>query len=268
MEKSQDDIIVAIIITSVLVVVLSVFTLLFFLVLVRKRQVLKREKEHLRDNYEKALLETKLEIQEQTLNNISREIHDNIGQVLSFVKLSLSTVSGLPAGDKERSVNEAIHLIGETINDLRDLSRSLSLDKIRDNGFFKMISDEADRLNRAGIIKTYLDISGKPYSLGDQKDLIIFRIIQEIINNTLKHSGSENLKISLIYRDNLFTLTVQDSGIGMDTETLKYAQGQGLSNIRYRAELIGANVVFKSKLNEGCITELTLNVTNDNILTE
>jgi signal transduction histidine kinase len=268
MEKANDDIVVAIIIASVGAVVLAVFTLLFFLVFVRKKRILNKKKEELTRTYEKLILQTKLEIQEQTLTNISREIHDNIGQVLSFVKLSLGTAAKMKDGDKQEKINESVQLIGTVINDLRDLSKSLSLDRIKKEGLYQAIKDEVERLNRSGIICAHVDLNGKPFKFNVQTDMVLYRIFQEIVNNTLKHAESETLTIDLTYSLNLFTLTLEDKGKGFNTVELIKSKGQGLENIKQRAALIDAEVAVNSVMGSGCLTSITLKHIQENITSD
>jgi two-component system NarL family sensor kinase len=260
MEKAAADVIVAIILASILVVVLAVFTLLFFLVYVRKKRILQKNKEELSQTYEKALLQTTVEIQEQTLNYISQEIHDNIGQVLSFVKLSLANTSSLADADKQVKINEGVTLIAEVISDLRDLSKSLSFEKIKKEGLCQVVKDEASRLNRNNVIRTEVSVQGMEVDLGEQRELLLFRIFQEITNNSLKHSGSDVLRIALLYTPKLFTMTVQDRGKGFDTGNQSQFKGLGLENIRQRAALIGATAEMESSLGMGCSTTIKLDL--------
>ncbi|TDQ11373.1 sensor histidine kinase [Pedobacter metabolipauper] len=259
MEEADKEIIIAIVIATTVILILSVFTVLFFMIFVRKKKILNKKRDELAENYEKQLLQTKLEIQEQTLNNISREIHDNIGQVLSFVKLSLGTAAKLNTEDKQLKIEESVNLVSEVINDLRDLSKSLSFEKIKKEGLNKAIADEVGRINRSGIIETTLTVNGTPYGFNAQNDLIIYRIFQEIINNSLKHAESNTLIINLNYSFNLFTLTVSDNGKGFDASNLN-SEGSGLLNMRQRAELINAVIEVNSRPGKGCKTILVMEI--------
>lgn len=262
MEKADEDIILAIIVSSITLVILAVFTTLFFLVFVRKKRILNRNKEELSRNFERQLLETRLEIQDQTLNNISQEIHDNFGQVLSFVKLSLNIAKTLPTPEKDEKINESTRLIAGVITDLRDLSKSLSFERIKIAGLYQIISDETDRLNRSGIIQTELQLTGQPFVLGPQTDLILYRMFQETLNNTIKHSGSKSMKIIFGYHGELFILHIRDFGNGFDTNQVKKTQGLGLSNMKQRAALIGASVAIDSQPGKGCSVSITLDRNN------
>lgn len=254
MEKASEDIILAIIVSSIILVILAVFTTLFFLVFVRKKRILEKKRELLQQNFERQLLETKLEIQSQTLNNISQDLHDNIGQVLSFVKLSLSMAVLPEAIDSTLKIKESIQLIATAIVDLRDLSRSLSFERLKQEGLPKVIGYESERLNRSGIISSVYEITGTPVPIAAQTELIIFRMFQEIVNNILKHSGSQELFISLTFKDRLLSLEIRDTGNGFDKARLIAWEGLGMENIAQRAKLIGASVSIESAPGQGCIT--------------
>ncbi len=258
MEKTNADIVLAIIISSIILVILAVFTTLFFLVFVRKKKILNKNKEELSRNFEKQLLQTKLEIQDQTLNNISQEIHDNIGQVLSFIKLSLSTTESLTEKEKNVKIKECIQLIAGAINDLRDLSKSLSFEKIKNEGLSQVIKEEVQRLNRSGIIKAKFKLNGTPFIVPPQTNLILYRIFQEIVNNTLKHAQSKELLIDLEYTVNSLTLSITDKGKGFEYQQLSNKKGLGLTNITQRSALIGASISIETKPGMGCKTVLTL----------
>lgn len=232
---------------------------MFFLVFVRKKRIINEKKKELSRNFERQLLQTKLEIQNETLTSVSREIHDNIGQVLSFVKLSLATSVHLNSGDKHHKIQESIQLISEVISDLRDLSKSLSFDKIKKEGLVKVIAYDIERLQKSGIINASFAVNGDPIMMSGQIDLVLYRIFQEIVNNTLKHAESKDLFIDLKFEKKCFTLMIKDSGRGFSEDSLEMGHGLGLENIRQRATLIGASVLIETKPFCGCKTIITLN---------
>src|SRR5882757_6237727 len=115
---------------SVLFVCLSGFVI-YFIFLYQKRQIQnKLERESLQSAFRQELLQAQIEVQEQTLIHISREIHDNISQVLSFVKLNLALKNNIDELQKQTKIEESRNLISQVINDLRDLSKSLSYEHI------------------------------------------------------------------------------------------------------------------------------------------
>ncbi len=233
--------------------------IIYFVVLYRNKQLKnKQEQEELEANFRQELLKTQLEVQEQTLNYISTEIHDNVTQVLSFVKLTLGNIAGSIEEEKKAKVIETRELVAQSITDLRDLSKSLSFEHIASQGLIRTIEKEVERINKSGLIKVSLEQEGNSYSLGEQRELLLFRIFQESLNNTLKHAGANQLKILLRYQPDLFVLMLDDDGSGFSAEALENKTGSGLRNIENRAALIGGTATINSSPGKGCSVRVVL----------
>jgi signal transduction histidine kinase len=259
LEIQNDDIFQIVVLTGILFAFLASF-IVYFVVLYRNRQLKnQREQEKLQASFRQELLKTQLEVQEQTLNHISTEIHDNITQVLSFVKLTLANIASSSEGEKKSKINETRELIAQTITDLRDLSKSLSFEHITSLGLLKTIEKEAERINKSGLLDVSIIKEGKIYSLGEQRELLLFRIFQETLNNTLKHANAKHLKIILQYHPDLFNLTLEDDGSGFSLKMIDNKQGSGLKNIENRASLIGGTASIVSAPDKGCCTKISLN---------
>ncbi|GAC1306147.1 MAG: hypothetical protein NVSMB24_16120 [Mucilaginibacter sp.] len=245
--------------TAALFILVTGF-IIYFVILYRNKQIRNRqEKEQLQARYSQEMLRAQIEMQEQTLTNISREIHDNITQVLSFVKLDLALTDGMAEPEKQQKINSSRELLSQTIADLRNLSKSLSFEYITVNGLVKTIETEAERINNSGLLRLSMSIEGDSCSLGPQRELVLFRIFQEALNNTLKHASAKHLKISLQYFDHLFTLTLEDDGDGFLKELLYNQSSSGLKNMENRAVLIGAVATIESSPGKGCCIKVTLN---------
>jgi len=255
----DEEIILLIIAGTAIVMLLGVFIVSFLLLYQRKQNKNVLEKEQLKSSFQQELLKTRMEIQEETLNHISRELHDNITQVLSFVKLNLG-VLGRNLGEHEKArVNDNRELIAQSISDLRNLSKSLSFEHISVMGLIKTLEIETERVNRSGIINVSLLVDGDYYTLGEQRELVLFRIFQEALNNALKYAQADNFKMSLYYKEKMFNLTIEDDGVGFEPELLKDKGGSGLRNIVNRAALIGAEATINSSPGNGCSINLSLN---------
>jgi len=234
--------------------------IIYFVILYRNRQVKNKQEQDEREiAFRQELLQTQIEIQEQTLEYISKEIHDNITQVLSFVKLSLASVSNTLEDSKKAKINESRELVAQTITDLRDLSKSLSFEHIAQIGLVKTIEKEVEKINKSDFIKISLLTEGQIYSLGEQRELVLFRIYQEAINNALKYAGAKHFKISLQYQADLFNLTLEDDGAGFSPDLLNNKNGSGLRNMENRAVLIGGKAIIDSKPGNGCRINVSLN---------
>jgi signal transduction histidine kinase len=234
---------------------------IYFVVLYRNRQLKnKQEQEEREAAYRQELLKTQIEIQEQTFENISREIHDNITQVLSFVKLSLGTLGNTLPDNQKIKINENRELISQSINDLRDLSKSMSFEHIMSQGLKRTIQKEAERFNKIGVFEISFAVTGQEYALGEQRELVLFRILQETLNNAVKHAGAKHFKIDLQYHHDLFNLTLEDDGAGFSPGQIsEKTGGSGLRNMSNRAALIGGNAVIESAPGKGCRISVSLN---------
>jgi signal transduction histidine kinase len=256
----NDDQIILIIVAGTALLLLLGFFMVGFLLLFQKKQNKNRiEKVELQASFKQELLKTRIEIQEETLNYVSRELHDNITQVLSFVKLNLGLLGNKLEGAEKTKLNDNRELVAQTITDLRNLSKSLSFEHISALGLVKTLELEAIRINKSGLINMELSVDGEAYSLGEQRELVLFRIFQEALNNALKHADAANLKIGLYYNTQMFNLTIQDDGVGFQPELLSDKSGSGLRNMTNRAGLIGAEAVISSSPKQGCTIKLSLN---------
>ncbi|MCC7378262.1 MAG: sensor histidine kinase [Chitinophagaceae bacterium] len=212
----------------------------------------------MKTQFEQELLQTQLEIQEQTLRTISEEIHDNVGQVLSLAKLNLNTFENNP----QKKLDDTKELISKAINDLRDLSRSMHGDRIAELGLLQSLVVELQILQNSGEFETHFNITGDTYKLPPQKEMVIFRIVQEALNNTIKHAKAKNIYLNIKYQPNTFTLTVKDDGAGFDIVAMQNKNGIGLKNMQNRAKLIGATCTLQSSVNDGTSIVIELPIIN------
>ena len=223
--------------------------ILSIITLYQKRQKLYRlEKNKLQQQFHEELLRTQLEIQEQTFHHISQEIHDNIGQTLSLVKLNLNTINIEKKNGVEEKILYSKELVSKAIGDLRSLSKSLNTDSILASGLMKAIDFELQWIERAGTFATCFHISGEILKLDPKKELILFRLIQEALNNCIKHSGARNITINADYSPTQLILSITDDGNGFeyDPNAIGIEYGSGLHNMCKRAQVIGGECVIKS----------------------
>jgi signal transduction histidine kinase len=248
--------------TSIFLALSGLFV--FFIVnsLQRKRGLLGKQKE-MQTEFTQSLLQTQLEIQEQTLRTISQEIHDNVGQVLSLAKLNLNTLDIEEGVNKQQKIESSIQLIGKAISDLRDLSRSMNGDKIADLGLQDAIDNELQIIKNTGQFSTELVIEGLAYPLSAQNNVVLFRIVQESLNNIVKHSKAKNIRIEMRYTATNFNMAIKDDGIGFKVLNLEATEtGIGLTNMKNRAALIAALFSIQSAPGQGCSVFIQLSHLN------
>jgi len=267
MSRESKEIVFIVIAGTFILLVLAFFIIYLILYYRRKKKMHELEKKTLQYQYQQTLLQTQLEIQEQTLKNISQEIHDNIGQALSLAKLNLNTMPEMNDEALRQKIVNSKQLVSKAITDLRDLSRSLDTDYVQEMGLQRAIEYELEMIKKTGTVDTALVVEGTLFRLEKQKELILFRIVQETFNNILKHSGAKNLNVSINYEPFLFTLLIKDDGKGVNLQPLNEANnnfGLGIRNMHSRAKLIGADFNMNSTLGEGTEVKINLPIENKN----
>lgn len=254
MPRQQEDILITIVVASVFFVLIGSFLLLIVFVFLRRQRKNKQEKEEMRNRFEQTLLKTQLEIQEQAFSYISQEIHDNIGQILSLARLNLNTF-----GDHvtEEKINQTDDLLGKAIKDLRDLSHNLQNNRIHSIGIIESIRQLLISVEKTGRFQTSFHTSDNFHILDVNTDIILYRMIQEIINNIIKHASANKIDIQVKSENGATTIRISDNGIGFDTTLLQQARtGIGLQNIINRAKMINTTVHVNSSPGNG--TSITL----------
>jgi PAS domain S-box-containing protein len=214
-----------------------------------EKRLLKREL-----NKQKIIAQAMVDAQEKERAEIGKELHDNINQILSTTKLYLELAKN---DNKERMslIARSAENIHEAIHEIRNISRSLVPASIDDLGLLDSIADlvESVRTTRAIHVEFY-PVGKFDEKISDKVKLMLFRIIQEQVNNVLRHAAAKNLIIELLLEEteNRIELNITDDGKGFDPEKVKGKKGLGLSNIMSRADLFGGRVTIKSSPGRGC----------------
>lgn len=245
--------------------VLGGFVIFFLVMYLNRKRKNIIEKEKMRSVYKEELLRAQLEIQEQTLKTISEEIHDNIGQALSLAKLKLNTLKYDQPDLLVERINDSRELVSKAIRDLRDLSRSLNTDSIASMGLVRAIEQELDIFRKSGF-QTTLYTEGEIRKMEPQKELILFRIVQESLNNIIKHAEARTIRITALYSSNELDLQVEDDGKGAEANSLDMEgnsfRSLGLRNMYNRAGMIGGTFSIHSVPGNGTIVKLTIPINN------
>ncbi|MAW93601.1 MULTISPECIES: ATP-binding protein [unclassified Leeuwenhoekiella] len=218
---------------------LAVIVFVLFSVFMKRKNALLREQIEAEKRFEKAIAETQIEIREETLRNISWELHDNIGQLLTLAKIKAQNIEG---GEEMLEVAETI---GTGLNELRALSKSINPESISKQSLIHSLEQEVARFNRLKFLSADYELLGDPVVIDDKVEIVLFRILQEFMTNTMKHSKAANLQVTVHFKAHELEITALDNGVGFDFEKLP-DKGIGLSNIDKRAELINARTKISS----------------------
>lgn len=257
---SKDILIIAL--GSIFVLLISSFIIIFIVIYQQRQQKYMKEKEDMKFLFQQELLKTQLEIQEATFKNISQEIHDNIGQALSFIKLNINTVDIKNPNQAQEKLSTSKTLLTKAIQDLRDLSKSLNTDFIADIGLPTAIEQQLNLLQKTGLYNTSILIQGEVCKYAIQKELVLFRIVQELLNNIVKHAEANKIDITVDYKTDSLCINITDNGKGFDISTLQLSQqrtkGIGLYNMINRIALIDGTIQFKAGAGNGTLVTLQL----------
>jgi two-component system, NarL family, sensor kinase len=244
--QGTEGIFVAIIVLFSLCVIL----IILFTIFQKKKNVLLLKQAETKKQFEKEISESQVEIREQILRNISWELHDNIGQLLTLAKIQLQRVE-----ESSNNVTELKDNLTNILNEVRSLSKVINPDYIANIQLEEAIQLEIDRFNRLDYIKSSFTVEGEHFDIDSKSEIIIFRVLQEFFSNTVKHSKATELNVYLCYLENRILIIAQDNGKGFDTEKIN-DNGIGLNTMKKRGLLINADISIASKIDEG--TKLTI----------
>ena len=236
--SSTQVIITFLIVCTILILLLITFITVIVYKYQQKQNAYYKNLEELKTTYENAQLHSQLEIQEQTFQHISREIHDNIGQKLTLANLILNT---LPFNEPDKTniqVKTSVGMISQSINDLSDISRSMNSEIILNNGLINALEMEKSQLEKSGLYSIELIVQGDPVFLEADKELVLFRIAQEAIHNIIKHADASRIMIGLYYNNKMLNFEISDNGKGFSIEQKTGKLRTGLINMTKRAKMI------------------------------
>ena len=239
---------------SIFLLLMTLF-IVFLLMAYKKRDrshVL--EKRRLEEEFRHQLLQSQIEVQEQTFQQIGKELHDNVGQLLSTSRMLI--------GLAERSIEQppdtlltANATIGEAISEIRSLSKSLDKDWLEQFDFIQNLKTEISRINAGKEINAVLK-SEEVLNLPSAQRIILFRIVQEAIQNAVKHGRCQNISISIQKEEQFIRISIEDDGSGFDID--KVRKGMGLSNIQRRAAILNGSAFYRTAENKGTAITITI----------
>lgn len=259
-------------------VVVLIFVLFGFISVIlsmhrRKQHAFLQQLEDIKNKFEREALKSQLEVQEQTLKHISRDLHDNIGHYITLAKLHLNSIEVKLGNEGGHAIAYAIDLLTKSLDDMRDLSRSLSLELIHTAGLPMAMEKQVEQLRMASHYDIHFQVNGDYHFLDEEKEIILFRILQEAINNIIRHAKAKTIDIALTCSPNSVVLLVKDDGKGFHIERLTGAANTdkhtgGLRNMRARAALINADFEIESEVGSGTQLRVSVPFNKTNNLTD
>lgn len=261
-QSFSEEILLTIIISSTLLLFFSGLIAYFFFRQQRKRFLHEQEVVELRESFNQTILQSKLEIQDRTLDHIAKELHANFSHLISLININLSAMLSQSSGDVKEHINETKLLAKQLMSEVKVLSVSLNADFIMKAGFSKTFENELERLKKTKRYEVSYEQIGVPFRLPPGQEIVLYRLCQEILNNIVKHSEAKNISVRTSYSDLSLKLSIMDDGKGFDPDTAREQASErdstGLMNIAGRAELINAELSIFSKPGEGTRVEVLI----------
>jgi two-component system NarL family sensor kinase len=254
MQVSAEHIILLVVSITAIFLVAAVFLLLYINMYNRRKKRHIEEKKRMEQAFGEELIKSQMEVQEQTLQTIASDIHDNIGQLLSITKLTLSTVNIQNDPLKaQQKIGNSLGLLDTAIRELRQLSAVLHAQNLLANGLENAVQNELSWLARSDQYEVICRSCGNAnYQIDPQKELMAFRLIQELINNILKHAAASVITVYFMYEPQQVKISIADNGKGFEVaEAIAKKSGLGITNLYKRAGMIGGDFKLVSEKGKG-----------------
>lgn len=232
-----------------------------FMVFYQKKMIQEQfKRQQLELEYQRKMMEAALESQENERRRVAGDLHDSIGAMLSTIRVSLITQARKENADLE-SIGQSKKMLDDTIESVRRISRDLMPSTLEKFGLTQAVKEMCERFQSTSLLPIRFLETGDIPSLEKNRELMVFRIVQELVNNALKHAQATCITVSFHGSENLL-VTVEDDGVGFNAEEHKNdrrsGKGLGLFNIENRARLLGGKIEFDKERKAGSRIALTI----------
>lgn len=230
----------------------------------RQKQKLQQQRiNELETEKQLAATEAVLKGEEQERTRLAKDLHDGLGGMLSGIKYSLNTMKGnlVMTPDNAQAFERSIDMLDSSINEMRRVAHNMMPENLVKFGLDTALKDFCNDINQSRALKVNYQSIGLQHAVVDQITAItIYRIVQELLNNILKHAGAQNAIVQVSKSDEKISVTVEDDGRGFDTSILDKEKGIGWSNIKNRVEFLKGKLDVNSQAGKGTSILIELNV--------
>lgn len=214
--------------------------------------------------FKRKILNAVIDAQDRERKRFAEDLHDGLGPLLSSIKIYINLISAKKIDDKEKKnlVKYTNELIDEAIRSTKEISNNLMPSLLADYGVLVTIKSFCKKINNTGILEIDLDTEEYPKRLEQHIEIALYRIILELINNTLKHAQASNVYIKLMKQDKKVLLSYTDNGIGFNISKIRSKQttGMGINNIYSRVESMRGTCEYFSEVNKGTCVKIEFEI--------
>jgi signal transduction histidine kinase len=271
MQEKLSEVTLILIGSTVVILVLTGLIAISLFINQKRKYRHRQEKSEMKNNFDRELLRSQLEIQHQSFESISRELHDNVGTLISIAMVHIRSIATPVEKEEAQKITEAESLLNEAMTTLKDISLSINPEKISRLGWQQSFIAELDRIRKTNLFTIQYMEEGVPFAIELPKQVIIFRILQETLNNILKHSNGSNIYAGIRCADPLLIISIRDDGKGLPLSMQEDASpwgaagpgesagagGSGMKNMLARAAMLPAILDIDSSPETGTTVTLT-----------
>jgi len=210
----------------------------------------------MQQEFQQQLLQSQLETQEYSLSKISRELHDNIGQLLSSTKMLLG-IAEMELDNIPDTLKTAEQTLSKAIQDVRELSKSINKEWLHEFNLIENLHTEKQRINAGRSVQVEVNSKHEKLSLEPEAQVILFRVVLEALDNSIKHASAKQIIIKIEHNVDGFHLSVEDDGHGFDIKSAK-KENSGLRNMEHRIKLLGGNIKWVSDNKKGTLIKIKI----------
>ncbi len=256
---SNESQLVLLFISGTAIILLVAFVITLFVVFHQKRIAQEQIKlQNVEMDYQKKMLQAALQSQESERRRVSKDLHDDVGMMLMTMRVNLNNQ---PSGP----VTELRQMVDETHESIRRISWDLMPSTLDNFGLVQSTQEMCERLSSMSTVVISQKEEGHRYTLDKDQELLLYRIVQEAVTNSLKHSYASQIDLHYKWADDNLLLTIADNGSGFDFPTMRKKtsgrHGLGLFNLENRVSLLGADLHFKKNEPSGSIVSIALPIT-------
>jgi signal transduction histidine kinase len=257
MQDKSSEILIWTIIGSLAIILSFIVFINYIILLYNKKSIEFNQQLQIR-NFEKEteVLKTRIDVQEETIQKISKELHDNVNQMLTLAKLNLNNINDSTIYNEKLVISR--DLITDAINELSNLSSSLSSQMIKDLGLIRTIEIESTRITTINNTKITIDSNLNHNNISEEYQLILYRVFQEATRNSIVHGKAKNISIKIFQTlEYEFIFEIQDDGTGFNIyenkskDQSQKTNSQGIKNMQRRASILNGEFILESTLNYG-----------------
>jgi len=205
-----------------------------------------------------------LEAEENERQRIAKDLHDGVGQIMSAAKMNLSSFENdlqFKDEDQKLSFERIISLVDEGCKEVRSVSHQMMPNVLLKSGLGKAVAEFLDKIDQK-VLKVNLHTEGLNEHIEATTEIVLYRVLQESVNNVIKHSGASELDLSLIKDADGISATIEDNGKGFDSKNLSEKAGIGLKNMKARVEYLKGTIDFDSSPGRGTLVAIHIPLKN------